>query len=103
MSWDKASYASGYRVYRSSSKDGTYKRVAELSGSTNTKFTDKNVSPGKTYYYKVRAYRKVGSSRDYGSYSTKLKASTKCNTPVITVSSIKTGKVKISWKKITGV
>ena len=30
LSWDKASYASGYRVYRSSSKDGTYKRVAEL-------------------------------------------------------------------------
>lgn len=111
LSWDKASYASGYRVYRATSKDGTYKKIGELSGGTNTNFTDKNVSTGKTYYYKVRAYRKVGNSRDYGSYSTKLKASTKCNTPVITVSSTsskntgnttKTGKVKISWKKITG-
>lgn len=111
LSWDKASYASGYRVYRATNKDGTYKKIGELSGGTNNNFTDKNVSTGKTYYYKVRAYRKVGNSRDYGSYSTKLKASTKCNTPVITVSSTsskntgnttKTGKVKISWKKITG-
>ncbi|MCC3869626.1 transglutaminase domain-containing protein [Terrisporobacter mayombei] len=110
LSWDKASYASGYRVYRTTSKNGTYKRVAELSGSTNTKFTDKNVSSGKTYYYEVRAYRKVGKNRYYGSYSTILKASTRCNTPVITSctsSSIKddankNGKVKIGWKKING-
>lgn len=108
LSWDKASYASGYRVYRATSKDGTYKRVAELSGSTNTNYTDKNLSPGKTYYYKVRAYRKVGSSRDYGTYSSILKASTKCATPTIKVSSSstttssKTGNIKISWNKISG-
>lgn len=77
LSWSKASYASGYRVYRATKKDGTYKRIAELSGSTKTKFTDKKVSSGKTYYYKLRAYRKVGKSRDYGSYSEKLKAKTK--------------------------
>lgn len=110
LSWDKASYASGYRVYRATSKSGTYKRVAELTGSTNTKFTDKKLTSGKTYYYKVRAYRNVGKNRDYGSYSTVLKTSTRCNTPVIascTSSSIrndanKNGKVKISWKKING-
>ena len=110
LSWDKASYASGYRIYRSTSKDGDYKKVGELSGSTKTSFTDKKLSPGKTYYYKVRAYRKVGNSRDYGSYSSKLKASTKCNSPVITLSSTsnktnnstKTGNVKVSWKKVTG-
>ena len=110
LSWDKTSYASGYRVYRATSKDGTYKRVAELSGSTNTKFTDNKLSSGKTYYYKVRAYRKVGKDKDHGSYSTILKASTRCNTPVITscISSSKkddtnkTGKLKISWKKING-
>ena len=102
LSWSKASYASGYRVYRATSKDGTYKRIAELSGSSKTTYTDKNLSSGKTYYYKVRAYRKVGSSRDYGSYSTKLKASTKCNTPVITLSSKNKNQSKISWKKISG-
>lgn len=111
LTWDKASYASGYRVYRGTSKDGTYKKVAELSRSTNTNFTDKDVSPGKTYYYKIRAYRNLGNTRDYGSYSAKLKASTKCNTPVITVSSTAynntdssspTGSVKIKWKEITG-
>ena len=77
LSWSKVSNASGYRVYRSTSKDGTYKLVAELSGSSKTVYTNKNLSPGKTYYYKVRAYKKVGSKRDYGSYSSKLKATTK--------------------------
>lgn len=107
LTWDKAGYASGYRIYRSTSKDGTYKKIGEVSGSSKTSFTDKNVSSGKTYYYKVRAYRKVGNSRDYGSYSTKLKASTRCNTPVIKLSSTssstnKTSSVKVSWKKISG-
>lgn len=110
LSWDKASYASGYRIYRSTSKDGDYKKIGEVSGSASTSFTDKKLSPGKTYYYKVRAYRKVGNSRDYGSFSEKLKASTKCNSPVITLSSTtsssnnssKTGNVKISWKKVNG-
>ena len=83
LSWSKVSDASGYRVYRSTSKDGTYKLVADLSGSSKTSYTNKNLSPGKTYYYKVRAYKKVGSNRDYGSYSSKLNASTKCNAPVI--------------------
>ena len=77
LTWDKASYASGYRIYRATSKNGTYKRIGELSGSTNTKFTDKRLPSGKTYYYKVKAYRKIGKSRAYGSYSEKLKASTK--------------------------
>lgn len=77
LSWNKASYANGYRVYRSTKKDGTYKRIAELNGSKNTKFTDKKLSPGKIYYYKVKAYTKVGKSRDYGSHSQKLKAHTK--------------------------
>lgn len=111
LSWNKASYANGYSVYRATSKNGKYKRVAELNGSTNTKFTDKKVSPGKTYYYKVKAYIKVGKNRDYGAYSAILKTSTRCNTPVITSctsSSVKNDsnknrKVKISWKKVNGV
>ena len=102
LSWSKVSDASGYRVYRSTSKDGTYKLVADLSGSSKTSYTNKNLSPGKTYYYKVRAYKKVGSNRDYGSYSSKLKASTKCNAPVISTTSNDKGKVKITWKKVSG-
>ena len=102
LSWSKISNASGYRVYRATSKDGTYKLVAELSGSSKTSYTNKNLSPGKTYYYKVRAYRKVGSNKDYGSYSSKLKASTKCNAPIISTISKDKGKANITWKKVSG-
>ena len=51
--------------------------MAELNGSSKTVYTNKNLLPNKTYYYKVRAYKKVGSKRYYGSYSSKLKANTK--------------------------
>jgi lactocepin len=66
VSWSKVSGASGYKVYRATSKSGSYTKVkTTTSGSyTNTKLTK-----GKTYYYKVRAYRTVNGKKVYSSYS----------------------------------
>ncbi|MEH7074528.1 S8 family serine peptidase [Neobacillus drentensis] len=66
VSWDKVSGASGYEVYRATSKSGSYTKVTTTSSSsyTNTKLTK-----GKTYYYKVRAYRTVNGAKVYSSYS----------------------------------
>lgn len=77
LSWSKSTSASGYIVYRATSVNGTYKQISQLSGSTKTTYTDNKLSPGKTYYYKVRAYKKVGNNKDLGSYSSKLKVTTK--------------------------
>ncbi len=66
VSWTKVSGATKYQVYRATSKTGTYKKVAE---TTSLSYTNKSLTDNKTYYYKVRAYRKVGSSKVYGSYS----------------------------------
>ena len=43
-----------YRVYRATSKDGTYSLIYTTRGTTCTNI--KNVEEGRTYYYKVRAY-----------------------------------------------
>lgn len=67
VSWSKTPGANGYQVYRSTAKDGQYKLLGTI---TSTSYTDKSLKAGKTYYYKVRAYRTVNSKRVYGDYGT---------------------------------
>jgi len=45
----------GYKVYRSTKKNGTYKLVDTIWGIDSSS-AEVKVKPGKTYYYKVRAY-----------------------------------------------
>jgi len=47
----------GYKLYRSTSKNGTYKCIATFKSTEVKGYRDINVSAGKTYYYKVRAFR----------------------------------------------
>lgn len=70
ISWKKVSNVTGYEIYRSSSKNGQYKKIAAIP-SKNLKYTDAKLTSGKKYYYKVRAYKKVSGKYIYGSYSAK--------------------------------
>jgi fibronectin type 3 domain-containing protein len=51
--------ATGYRVFRSTSKNGTYTRIKSITSASTNSYADTSVTAGKTYYYKVRAYRTV--------------------------------------------
>lgn len=72
LTWKEINGASGYKLYRSESKNGTYVRVKTLKKQTNTSYTDTGVVAGKKYYYKVVAYRKVSKKKIYGKYSKKV-------------------------------
>lgn len=52
VSWKKNSKAVKYYVYRKSSTNKTYKRIAT---TTTAKYTDKNKLKKRTYYYKIKA------------------------------------------------
>lgn len=67
VTWKKVSGANGYEVYRSTSKKGNYKLVKTVTKGKSYK--DTKLSKGKTYYYKVRAYRNVNGEKVYGGYS----------------------------------
>ncbi|MCM1273184.1 MAG: fibronectin type III domain-containing protein [Clostridium sp.] len=54
IKWGKVSYASSYIVYRATSKNGKYKKIATVKKGKTT-YTDKKLKKGKTYYYKVVA------------------------------------------------
>lgn len=67
ISWKKVSGATGYDVYRATSKNGKYTKVATTK---SVSYVNKKLKSKKTYYYKVRAYKTVKGKKYYGSYST---------------------------------
>ncbi|MGN0468481.1 MAG: fibronectin type III domain-containing protein [Acutalibacteraceae bacterium] len=99
LSWSKVAGASKYRVYLYNSSSKTYKKVADTS---STSYKLKNLTPGKTYIYAVKAYKTVSGtnyySSDYGKTtlyltpsapkSLKITAGTKCAT--------------LKWNAVTG-
>ena len=65
----KVNGASGYVIYRATKKNGKYKAVSTLKKGTAVSYTNKKLKKKSTYYYKVRAYKKVGKKTVYGAYS----------------------------------
>lgn len=71
VTWKKVSGAKGYQVYRATAKAGSYSKVKTTGAAS---FTDKDVKAGKTYYYKVRAYKDAAYSGFSDVISAKAKA-----------------------------
>ena len=67
LTWKKVKGAAGYQVYRSMRKNGKY--VCVKKNLKAAKYTDKKLKKGKTYYYKVCAYKKVSGKTITGAYS----------------------------------
>ncbi len=68
ITWTNVSGESGYQVYYSTGKNGTYKKVNSYKAET-LKATKSKLTRGKTYYFKVRAYKKTPSGTVFGSFS----------------------------------
>lgn len=68
IKWKKVKGASGYVVYRSTSKKGKYKAIKRVKSQKKICFTNTKLKK-RTYYYKVRAYKKVKGKIVYGKYS----------------------------------
>lgn len=52
VTWKKSRNAKNYNVYRSTSKNGTYKKIGSTSKLV---YYDTSAKPSKTYYYKIKA------------------------------------------------
>jgi hypothetical protein len=70
ITWKKTSSITGYQIYRSTSKNGTYKKIKTVSNKTAS-MTNTGLKKGKNYWYKVRAYKKIGKKTYYSSFSSK--------------------------------
>lgn len=85
VTWSGINGAQKYNVYRATSQSGSYKYVATTTG---TSYTDKSLTAGKTYYYKVRGIKSSKNVKYYSVYSditsAKVKGSTATATPTPT-------------------
>lgn len=68
--WKKVAGASGYVIHRSESKTGKYTKIKEIKKQTKISYNNTGLLKGKTYYYKVMAYRNMSGIYVYGKYST---------------------------------
>lgn len=98
VSWDAVAGAEYYQVYRADSVNGTYSLVNRKNYTTTT-ISDAAVSAGKTYYYKVRAFK----DGEYSMFSTISSVTTKPATPTgIQTSSAGATSVNVQWAKSEG-
>jgi hypothetical protein len=68
VTWNNVSNETGYQISRSSKENGTY--IVKTVKSTSAKSTTvSGGTKGTTYYYKVRAYRTVGTKKVYSDWS----------------------------------
>jgi len=109
VSWSKVKgsesngYVTGYLVYRSTKSDSGFKQVADITSGKTVKYTDKNVTCGTTYYYKIRPYCMVKGKRIYAAYSTVASAQPIPATPKkLAAEMVSDSEAKLTWKKVTG-
>lgn len=101
LSWSKAADdVTGYRVYR---YDADQDKYVYLKSTTSRKYTDEDVTSGKTYQYKVRCYWTIGGTNYYGNYSSVISVTT----PPAKVSGVSTAVrsstyLTLSWDKVSG-
>ncbi len=99
LKWNKIPVMSKYVLERATKANGPYTVINNNLSTSTTKYTDKNLKLGQTYYYRIKGFYSNTKSFDY-SYVVNTK--TTLNTPVLYVNNYKTKSLKLSWKKVPG-
>lgn len=68
FTWSNVSGESGFQVYYSAKKGSGYKKVASYKANV-LKGSKSKLTKGKTYYFKVRAYKKTDSGTVFSAWS----------------------------------
>ena len=68
LTWDALNGAAGYQIWMAEAEDGEYKIVKSVTDGSTT-YTKYDLTSGKTYYFKVRAYTEVEGKKTFGAYS----------------------------------
>ena len=86
VTWNTAAGAKGYQVYQ---KTGSEK-FHRIKSTGKKSYTVSGLTPGNTYYFRVRAYADSSGKKKYGKYSSSVKITIKNSSAaegkVITVS-----------------
>lgn len=100
LSWSKVSGAQGYQVWMYT--DGKWVRK---TNTTSTTATISGLKSGSKTYFRIRAYKKSGSSYIYGDYTSNVTALTLPAAVTglnVKSSDRKNTSIKLTWTKTTG-
>lgn len=100
--WSASAGSNGYEIYRSGSGNGNYKKIAQINGKNTLTYTDSEVTPGKTYYYKLRPTNKILGQTGVGNFSEPVKGKTLAKTNITSITSVSSNRMQITWKKVNG-
>ncbi len=70
ITWNDVKGESGYQIWCSASKSGSYIKVGNYKAGTEEVTKKTSLISGQTYYFKVRAYAKTSAGTVYSDYST---------------------------------
>ena len=73
LTWKKVGASKGYVIERSMKKNKGFKKIAVINKKTVVKYVDKKVKKKKTYYYRVKAFKKGADGKIYGKASKVVK------------------------------
>ena len=94
LTWKAVSGAASYKVYRATTKNGTYSVINTTKALT---YTNVGAALGTTYYYKVEALNAAGKSMGFSAIVEGKVA------PVLAVGySSVSGKPQLTWKAVPG-
>ena len=101
ITWNPASGASCYRVYRATSAGGTKSAICPWQPSAS--YNDTTATPGVTYYYWVKSAADYSGDEqsDYSSYNSGWRAMSP-PTSVSASDGIYTNRIEISWNTTSG-
>jgi len=103
LSWNKVAGANGYQILRGISKTSVYTTVKTITNSNTLTYTNGSRTTGRTYYYKIRAYRLVNGAKVYSGYSEVKSAAAKPSAAAFTsVKKTAAHAITLKWKKISG-
>jgi len=98
LTWNAVDGAVKYQIYRSTSKNGTYKLMYTQKGTT---YTNTKAEAGQLYYYKVKAVDADGNQSNYSN-----RVSRTCDlarpTNVKATNVASSGKIKLTWNAVAG-
>ena len=105
LTWEPLSGVDGYQIYRATTKTGTYTKVTTITDPTRSTYINGSRTCGKTYYYKIRAYKKMNGKTVYSKYSSILSAYAK--PAKVTINDVYGDdysliNVTVDWKAVSG-
>lgn len=97
LTWSDVTGAAKYEIYRATSKTGNYTKIYTTTG---TSLTNTSTTPGKTYYYKIKAISARTNKAD-SEFSAVAYRTCDCARPNVKIT-LSNGHPKLTWAAVIG-